>query len=88
MAKISLAKCLSSMNLPVSHAQQPHKHRQHQHHQQQQHHHNHQMLQHYDGEHYKHGDQPQPTRQPTGEKKISRVFVHTELYKSAYVTAS
>lgn len=36
MAKISLAKCLSSMNSPASHTQQPHKHRHQQHHEQQQ----------------------------------------------------
>lgn len=75
MAKISLAKCLSSMNLPASHTQQPHKHRQHQH-QHQHHHNNHQMQQQHDGEHHEHDDEPQPY-QPTGEKLVE--FSYTTL---------
>lgn len=75
MAKKSLAKCLSSMNVPASHSQQqqPHKHRQH----------NHQVHQQYVGD----GDQPQPY-QPTGEKLDEFSYTNTQLNKSAYVTAA
>lgn len=84
IAKISLTKCLSSMNLSASHIRQPHKRRQHhnnhhRHQQQQQqqqgeHKRNHQMQQQHDSEHHEYGDQLQPTHQPTGEKKNQSTF--------------
>lgn len=57
MAKISLAKCLSSMNSPASHTQQPHMHRQ-------------QRQQHQKQKQKQQQQQDQQHRQPTGEKLV------------------